>query len=75
MRGSEVLREVTFLRQDLEIDSLLVTPIGICMNYYEQRNNFVFVSVNGERIKLYDKGNLTVIDAALQKGLTNDIPS
>ena len=72
VRGSEVLREVTFLRQDLEIDSLLVTPIGICMNYYEQRNNFVFVSVNGERIKLYDKGNLTVIDAALQKGLTND---
>lgn len=59
LRGSEVLREVTFLRQDLEIDSLLVTPIGICMNYYEQRNNFVFVSVNGERIKLYDKGNLT----------------
>lgn len=72
LRGSEVLREVTFLRQDLEIDSLLVTPIGICMNYYEQRNNFVFVSVNGKRIKLYDKGNLTVIDAALQKGLTND---
>lgn len=72
LRGSEVLREVTFLRQDLEIDSLLVTPIGICMNYYEQRNNFVFVSVNGERIKLYDKGNLTVIDAALQKGFTND---
>ena len=72
LRGSEVLREVTFLHQDLEIDSLLVTPIGICMNYYEQRNNFVFVSVNGERIKLYDKGNLTVIDAALQKGLTND---
>ena len=72
LRGSEVLREVTFLRQDLEIDSLLVTPIGICMNYYEQRNNFVFVSVNGERIKLYEKGNLTVIDAALQKGLTND---
>ena len=72
LRGSEVLREVTFLRQDLEIDSLLVTPIGICMNYYEQRNNFVFVSVNGERIKLYDKGNLTVLDAALQKGLTND---
>lgn len=72
LRGTEVLREVTFLRQDLEIDSLLVTPIGICMNYYEQRNNFVFVSVNGERIKLYDKGNLTVLDAALQKGLTND---
>ena len=72
LRGSEVLREVTFLRQDLEIDSLLVTPIGICMNYYEQRNNFVFVSVNGERIKLYDKGNLTVLDAALQKGFTND---
>ena len=32
----------------------------------------MFVSVNGERIKLYDKGNLTVIDAALQKGFTND---
>lgn len=73
LRGTEVLGEVTFLQQDLEVDSLLVTPVGICLNYYEQRNNFVFVNINGERIKLYDNGKLTILDAALQVGLPNEV--
>lgn len=73
LRGTEVLGEVTFLQQDVEIDSLLVTPVGICLNYYEQRNNFVFVNINGERIKLYDNGKLTILDAALQVGLPNEV--
>lgn len=72
IRGSEVLGEIEFEQKNLKVDSLLVTPIGICLNYYEQRNNFIFVSVNGERIKLYDNSKLSVVDAALQIGLPNE---
>ena len=72
LRGTEVLGGVTFLQEDIQIDSLLVTPIGICLNYYEQRNNFIFVYINDERIRLYDNNNLTVLDAALQVGLPNE---
>lgn len=72
LRGAEVLRSVTFLQKDVTVDSLLVTPIGICLNYYEQRNNFIFVTVNGERIKLYDNNKLTIMDAAMQVGFPNE---
>lgn len=72
LRGEEVLSFVTFLPEGIKKDSLLVTPIGICLNYYEQRNNFIFVRVNDERIKLYDNGSLTVADAAMQYGFPNE---
>ena len=72
LRGSEVLGEVKFLQKDVNVDSLLVTPIGICLNYYEQRNNFIFVTVNGERVKLYDNSKLTITDAAIQVGFPNE---
>lgn len=72
LRGAEVLGGVTFLEEDVNVDSLLVTPVGICLNYYEQRNNFIFVNINNERIKLYDNNKLTILDAALQIGLPNE---
>ncbi len=72
LRGSEVLGRVKFLQEDITVDSLLVTPIGICLNYYEQKNNFIFVTVNGERIKLYDNNKLTIMDAAMQIGFPNE---
>lgn len=72
LRGEEVLSFVTFLQEGVKKDSLLVTPIGICLNYYEQRNNFIFVRVNDERIKIYDNGTLTVADAAMQYGYPNE---
>ncbi len=72
LRGEEVLSFVTFLPEGIKKDSLLVTPIGICLNYYEQRNNFIFVKVNDERIKIYDNGGLTVGDAAMQYGYPNE---
>ena len=71
LRGSEVLGNVEFMQDDIKVDSLLVTPVGICLNYYEQRNNFIFVTVNGERIKLYDNSKLTIMDAAIQMGFPN----
>lgn len=72
LRGEEVLKEVNFEQEDIKKDPLLVTPIGICLNYYEQKNNFIMVRFNGERLKLYDNNRLTIMDAALQAGFPND---
>lgn len=72
LRGEEVLGDVTFEQEDIKKDPLLVTPIGICLNYYDQRNNFIMVRFNGERIKLYDNNRLTIVDAALQAGFPNN---
>lgn len=72
LRGEEVLQEVHFEQQDIRKDPLLVTPIGICLNYYDQKNNFIFVHFNGERMKLYDNDKLTIVDAALQAGFPNE---
>lgn len=72
LRGEEVLKEVIFEQEDIKKDPLLVTPIGICLNYYEQRNNFIMVRFNGERMKLYDNNHLTIVDAALQAGFPKE---
>ncbi len=72
LRGEEVLKEVHFQQADIRKDPLLVTPIGICMNYYEQKNNFIMVRFNGERLKLYDNNHLTIVDAALAAGFPNE---
>ncbi len=66
IRGKEVMQSIVFLQEGIEKDSLLVTPIGICLNFYEQNNSFIYVSFNGNRIKLYDNNKLSVADAALQ---------
>lgn len=72
LRGEEVLGFVRFLQDGIKKDPTLVTPIGICLNYYENKNNFIFVTVNGESVKLYDNNKLTVIDAAMQNGFPKD---
>lgn len=72
LRGEEVLGDVNFLMEGVKKDPLLVTPIGICMNFYNQKNHFVFVNINDERIKLYDNDHLTVVDAAMQIGFPNE---
>lgn len=72
LRGEEVLQSVAFEQPGVKKDPLLVTPIGICLNYYEQKNSFVMVHFNGERIKLYDNDRLTIVDAALQAGFPNE---
>ncbi len=66
LRGKEVMQNIIFEHTDLKQDSLLVTPIGICLNFYEESNNFIYVNFNDERMKLYDNKKLTVMDAALQ---------
>lgn len=72
LRGEEVLQEIHFEQQEVKKDPLLVTPVGICLSYYDEKNNFIFVHFNGERIKLYDNNKLTIVDAALQAGFPNE---
>ena len=73
LRGEEVMHDIHMHEQSMKKDPLFVTPIGICLNYYDQKNNFIFVLVNQERIKLYNNDHLTVFDAARQLGLKNEM--
>ncbi|NLL79817.1 MAG: cell division protein FtsA [Clostridiales bacterium] len=72
LRGEEVMQKVDFLEKDVKKDSLLVTPVGICLTYYLRANSFIFVNFNGVRIKLYDNAKLAVVDAAMHVGFPND---
>lgn len=72
VRGQEVMNDVNFLVEDIKKDSLYVTPIGICLSFFDQKNNFIFVNVNGDRVKLYDNEKLTIFDAAVQYGFPNE---
>lgn len=72
LRGKEVMGNIDFLEADANRSSLMVTPIGICLNLYEQNNNLIYVSFNGKRMKLYDNGHVNVLDVAVQAGFPND---
>ncbi|MBO5373371.1 MAG: rod shape-determining protein [Lachnospiraceae bacterium] len=72
LRGEEVLQAVTFEQPDIKKDPLLVTPIGICLNYYDKKNRFIMVHFNGQHIKLYDNNKLTIVDVAIQAGFPNE---
>lgn len=72
IRGKEVMQSIEFEIENPRRDSLMVTPIGICLSYYEQSNNFIFVDFNGKRVKLYDNGRLSVADAAVQSDFANE---
>lgn len=71
LRGKEVMGNIDF-PEGIEKSSLLVTPVGICLNFYEQSNNFIFVTFNETRVKVYDNGRLSVVDAAMQADFPND---
>lgn len=72
VRGEDVLKDIDFKVNGIIKDSLLVTPVGICLNYYNMKNNFIFLKFNGNEIKLYDNSNLRVSDAAMQAGYPNE---
>lgn len=72
IRGPEVMGSIDMLDETLKKDALYVTPIGICINYYEKKNNFIFVTVNDERVKLYNNNKLSVMDAAAAAAFPNE---
>lgn len=71
LRGSEVFTGVITPDQKPVKDPMLVTPIGICLNYYDQNNNFIMVQMNGTDIKLYNNGKLNVMDAIITMGYSD----
>lgn len=72
VRGEEVLHDITFSDNVIiSKDSLIITPIGICISYYLQTNNFIFVNFNGKRVKMYNNNKLNVISVALMAGFPN----
>ena len=71
VRGEEVMNKIEFM-EEVHKDSLLVTPIGICLTFYEQSNNFIFVTFNEKRVKVYDNGSLAVVDVAMAAQFPND---
>ena len=72
VRGEEVMNSIEFLEDNIVKDSLLVTPVGICLSYYEQSNNFIFAFFNEQRVKLFDNSMLAVVDAAMQAEFPNE---
>lgn len=72
VRGEEVMIGIEFLEEEARKDSLMVTPIGICLSFYEQSNNFIFVYFNEQRVKIYDNSKAAVVDAAMQAEFASD---
>lgn len=72
LRSADAIGNIHFLNGMEGGDSLLVTPIGICLNFYEQNNNFIYVTFNGKKVKLYDNGKLAVVDATMQAKYPNE---
>ena len=72
IRGADVLANIDFPDDKFQKDSLMVTPIGICLSAYDQSNNFIHVTVNDQPVKLYDNGKVTVLDACLTCGFSQD---
>ncbi len=66
IRGKEVMQTIVFEDTEMEQNSLLVTPIGICLDYYKENHNFIFVSFNDTSVKLYNNDKLTIMDVAVQ---------
>ena len=72
IRGEEVLKDINFKCDNVKKDSLYVTPIGICLNYFESKNNFVKVIANDTSLKLFNNNNLTIVDVAVSLGFSNE---
>lgn len=72
LRGEEVLTNVIFREEGIKKDPLIVTPVGICLNYYENKNSFVQIKANGSNIKIFDNNNLNIADVALAIGIKNE---
>ncbi|MBP5529712.1 MAG: rod shape-determining protein [Lachnospiraceae bacterium] len=72
LRGREVMEKTYFLDKSFAKEALLVVPLGICLHYFKTGNSFVNISLNEDKIKIFDHGNVTVFDALMQIGLDNN---
>jgi len=72
LRGREVMNDIVFEEKDVDVSSLLVTPIGIALSFYDENNNFIYVDFNDNRVKIYNNNSLTVMDVAMQADFPAD---
>lgn len=72
LRGKEVMNDINFADSSISPDSMYVTPIGIALSYYDETNNFIFVNLNEQQIKVYNSNKLTVMDVAMQSDFPAD---
>ena len=68
LRGYEVLNDVFFKEKKYK-NPEMVTPVGICLSGLNKiSNNFINVILNGEKLKVFNNNNLTLLDIAVHKG-------
>lgn len=67
VKNIESVSEQIFLENEDISGPEFITPVGICLTTaLERRNNFVNVTVNGEKVKILNTKPLTVMDAAIK---------
>ena len=71
LRGEEVMEKTYFVDTSFAKEALLVIPLGICLHYFKTGNSFVNISINGDSVKIFDHGNVTIFEALIQIGLDN----
>lgn len=68
LRGYEVLNNV-FFKDRKSKNPEMVTPVGICLSGLDKlNNNFINVILNGEKLKVFNNNNLTLVDIVSYKG-------
>ncbi|GKX30012.1 cell division protein FtsA [Vallitalea longa] len=68
LRGYEVLNNVYFKDRKSK-NPEMVTPVGICLSGLDKiNNNFINVILNGEKLKVFNNNNLTLVDIVAYKG-------
>ncbi|QUH31660.1 cell division protein FtsA [Vallitalea guaymasensis] len=71
LRGYEVLNNVYFKNKSSK-NPEMVTPVGICLSGINKDNNdFINVSLNGEKLKIFNNNNLTLVDIVAYKGFNH----
>ncbi|MCT4688422.1 cell division protein FtsA [Vallitalea sp.] len=71
LRGYEVLNNVYFKNKSSK-NPEMVTPVGICLSgINKDNNNFINVSLNGEKLKIFNNNNLTLVDIVAYKGFNH----
>ncbi|GMQ59976.1 cell division protein FtsA [Vallitalea sediminicola] len=71
LRGYEVLNDVHFKNKSSK-NPEMVTPVGICLSGINKNNNdFISVSLNDEKLKIFNNNNLTLVDIVAYKGFNH----
>jgi len=69
VKGTEVLQDIQFSSEQKINGPEFITPIGIGVTAFKNNNeNFLHVTVNGQKVKMFNAKQLTIADALLLIG-------